>query len=224
MSQPSKTKLLAFTAIELAEGVQRAEAFYANMAARRSVREFSDRPVPQVIIEAAIRTAGSAPSGANLQPWHFVAVGKDDANLRQRLRHAAEEEEREFYTKRATAEWLAALAPLGTDSEKPFLEIAPWLIAVFMQPHGIGADGSAIKHYYASESVGIATGFLIAALHQAGLAVLTHTPSPMGFLNELLGRPAHERAFVLLVVGYPAPNARVPDIARKALDMVASFR
>ena len=224
MSQPSKTKLLAFTAIEPAEGVQRAAAFCANMAARRSVREFSDRPVPRATIEAAILTAGSAPSGANLQPWHFVAVGKDDASLRQRLRHAAEEEEREFYTKRATNEWLAALAPLGTDSEKPFLELAPWLIAVFMQPHGIGADGSAIKHYYASESVGIATGFLIAALHRAGLAVLTHTPSPMGFLNELLGRPAHERAFVLLVVGYPAPNACVPDIARKALDMIASFR
>lgn len=221
---PPKTKLLDFKTIAPAEGVLRADAFCANMAARRSVREFSDRAVPRAIIEAAIRTAGSAPSGANLQPWHFVAVGKADVQLRQRLRRAAEEEEREFYSKRATPQWLAALGPLGTDSEKPFLEIAPWLIVVFMQPHGIGADGSIIKHYYASESVGIATGFLVAALHQAGLAVLTHTPSPMGFLNELLGRPAHERAFVLLVAGYPAPAARVPDIARQPLDVIASFR
>ena len=224
LNQAPKTKLLEFTAVEPAEGVLRAEAFCTNMAARRSVREFSDRAVPRAIIEAAIRTAGTAPSGANLQPWHFVAVGKADVQLRQRLRRAAEEEEREFYSKRATPQWLAALAPLGTDSEKPFLEIAPWLIAVFMQPHGVGADGSVLKHYYASESVGIATGFLIAGLHQAGLAVLTHTPSPMGFLNELLGRPAHERAFVLLVAGYPAPTARVPDIARKALGEIGSFR
>lgn len=213
---PPETKLLDFKTIAPVEGVLRADAFCANMAARRSVREFSDRAVPRAINEAAIRTAGSAPSGANLQPWHFVAVGKADAQLRQRLRHAAEEEEREFYAKRATPQWLAALGPLGTDSEKPFLEIAPWLIVVFMQPHGIGADGSIIKHYYASESVGIATGFLIAALHQAGLAVLTHTPS-LGFPERIAWPPCPRARVCAAGRGLPrAGRARSGHCAKGA--------
>ena len=218
-----QTKPLEFVPIDPAEGEARARAFADRMSARRTVREFSDRPVPRAIIEEAIRAAGTAPSGANQQPWHFVAVGKDDADLRRRLREAAEEEERDFYTHRAPKEWLEALAPLGTDSHKPFLDIAPWLIAVFVSPHGVNADGSVVKHYYATESVGLATGLLIAAVHQAGLASLTHTPSPMGFLNVLLGRPAHERPFLLLVVGYPANGARVPDISRKPLSQIATF-
>jgi nitroreductase len=193
------------------------------MSERRTVRDFSDRPVPVTLIEEAIRTAGTAPSGANLQPWHFVAVSREDTRLRTRLREAAEDEEREFYAHRAPRAWLDALAPLGTDASKPFLDVAPWLIAVFVRPHGVNADGSVMKHYYAAESVGIATGLLIAALHHAGLASLTHTPSPMGFLNALLGRPAHERPFLLLVTGYPAEGARVPDISRKPFGEIATF-
>lgn len=219
-----RTVPLVFEAIEPAEGERRAQGFRELMARRRSVREFSPRPVPRSLIEEAIRTAGSAPSGANLQPWHFEAVSTADAALRRRIREAAEVEEREFYQHRAPKAWLDALAPLGTDSNKPFLEIAPWLIAVFVRSHDIRPDGSTVKHYYAVESVGIATGFLIAALHQTGLATLTHTPSPMKFLNECLGRPAHERPFLLLVVGYPADDARVPDITRKRLDDIAGFR
>jgi nitroreductase len=194
------------------------------MADRRTVRDYSSRAVPREVIEHAVATAGSAPSGANLQPWHFVAVSHDDRELRRRLREAAEAEEREFYAHRAPKQWLDALAPLGTDWRKPFLEIAPWLIAVFVKPHGVAADGSALKHYYAVESVGIATGLLIAALHQAGLATLTHTPSPMGFLNTLLDRPSRERPFLLLVVGYPAHAAQVPDISRKPLDQIMSWK
>jgi iodotyrosine deiodinase len=203
------------------EMVERAEAFAAELSRRRSVRQFSDRPVPRTVIEACLRAAASAPSGANLQPWHFVVVG--DAATKARLRGAAEAEEREFYQRRAPAEWLAALAPLGTDAEKPFLEVAPWLIAVFVQRYGLLPDGTKVKHYYPIESVGIATGMLIAALHHAGLACLTHTPSPMAFLNEILDRPANERPFLLLVTGYPAADAVVPDITRKPLDQVASF-
>ncbi len=218
------TKPLEFLHVDPVEGEARARAFAERMAARRTVRDFSDRPVPRTIIEDAIRAAGTAPSGANLQPWHFVAVSREDATLRHRLREAAEDEEREFYAHRAPKEWLEALAPLGTDASKPFLEIAPWLIAVFVRPHGVNADGSVMKHYYATESVGIATGLLIAALHQAGVASLTHTPSPMGFLNELLDRPSHERPFLLLVAGYPAADARVPDITRKPLSQIATFR
>jgi nitroreductase len=161
------------------------------------------------------------PNGANLQPWHFVAIG--DADIKRRIRVAAEAEEREFYETRAPADWLEALAPLGTDADKPFLETAPWLIAIFAQPYGVLPDGRKRKHYYAQESVGIATGFLIAALHEAGLATLTHTPSPMGFLNEILGRPENERPFLLLVVGHPAPGAEVPRIAKKGLDEIATF-
>ena len=207
----------------VADGAARAHEFYERMSRRRTVREFSSRPVPRAIVEDAIRTAGTAPSGANQQPWHFVAISATDGALRRRLREAAEEEEREFYTNRAPQAWLDALAPLGTDASKPFLEVAPWLIAVFVQPHGLAASGEVVKHYYATESVGIATGLLIAALHVAGVATLTHTPSPMGFLNTLLGRPSHERPFLLLVAGYPAEGARVPDISRNPLSEIADF-
>ena len=199
----------------------RVRAFYENIDRRRTVREFSDRPVPRDIIETAIKAAGTAPSGANLQPWHFVVVRA--AETKCRIREAAEIEEREFYEHRASAEWLAALEPLGTDSDKPFLETAPYLIAIFLQKYGYLEDGRKVKHYYPTESTGIATGILITALHEAGLATLTHTPSPMKFLNEILGRPTSERPFLLLVVGYPADDARVPDIHRKQLAEFTTF-
>jgi len=200
---------------------ERVERFYGDMARRRSVRDFSSRPVPRDIIETALKAAGTAPSGANLQPWHFVVVSS--AATKKRIREAAEAEEREFYEHRASTEWLAALEPLGTDASKPFLETAPYLIAVFLQKYGSLEDGRKVKHYYPTESTGLATGLLIAALHQAGLATLTHTPSPMKFLNEILGRPASERPFLLLVVGYPAEDARVPDIGRKDLAEFTTF-
>lgn len=206
------------------DSLQRAQQFAAHIARRRTVRDFSPDPVPRAIIESCLLAAGTAPSGANQQPWHFVAVGREDAALRGRIREAAEDEEREFYGTRAPQAWLDALAPLGTDASKPFLEIAPWLIAIFVQPHGVAPDGAIVKHYYATESVGIATGLLIAAVHEAGLVSLTHTPSPMGFLNALLGRPSHERPFLLLVVGYPATGAQVPDITRKSLAEIATLR
>ena len=198
----------------------RLNAFYENMNRRRTVREFSDRPIPRDIIDQALRTAGTAPSGANLQPWHFVVVTGPDT--KHRIRVAAEEEEKEFYAHRATKEWLQALAPLGTNTNKPFLEAAPCLIAVFLQKFGHLPDGRKVKHYYPVESTGLATGFLIAALHQAGLVCLTHTPSPMGFLNEILERPGSERPFLLLVTGYPAEDATVPDIKRKPLQAFTS--
>ena len=200
---------------------ERLANFYADVNRRRTVREFSDRAVPRDIIETALKAAGTAPSGANLQPWHFVVVS--GAETKRKIRVAAEAEEREFYTHRASPEWLAALQPLGTDSEKPFLETAPYLIAVFLQKFGTLADGRKVKHYYPTESTGLATGILITALHQAGLVCLTHTPSPMKFLNEILERPASERPFLLLVTGYPAAGARVPDIRRKSLHEFASF-
>lgn len=200
---------------------RRASAFNADMQRRRSIREFSDRPVPRGIIEDCLRAAGSAPSGANMQPWHFSIVG--DPGIKHRIRLAAEEEERHFYGHRASDAWLEALAPLGTDDSKPFLEIAPWLIAIFEQRWGTTPTGEKMKHYYPTESVGIATGLLIAALHQAGLATLTHTPSPMKFLNEILGRPRNERPFLLLVAGYPATGVQVPDIRRKGLTDIATF-
>ena len=200
---------------------ERVERFYGDMARRRSVRDFSDRPVPRDIIETALKAAGTAPSGANLQPWHFVVVSS--VATKKRIREAAEAEEREFYEHRASPEWLAALEPLGTDASKPFLETAPYLIAVFLQKYGSLEDGRKVKHYYPTESTGLATGLLITALHQAGLATLTHTPSPMKFLNEILGRPASERPFLLLVVGYPAEDARVPDIGRKDLAEFTTF-
>ncbi len=200
----------------------RAEEFLQTAQRRRSVRQFSDRAVPREIIETCIRAAGTAPSGANMQPWHFAVVS--DAVVKRRIREEAEKEERAFYEERAPDDWLEALAPLGTDASKPFLETAPWLIAVFQQRFGEDETGRRQKHYYATESVGLATGMLISALHRAGLATLTHTPSPMGFLSEILERPRTERPFVLLVVGYPAPDAEVPDIQRKSLDEIASFR
>jgi nitroreductase len=200
---------------------QRLADFYTALNRRRTVREFSSRAVPRDIIETALRVAGTAPSGANLQPWHFVVVS--GAATKRKIRQAAEAEERAFYEHRASEEWLAALEPLGTDSNKPFLETAPWLIAVFLQKFGELPDGRKVKHYYPVESTGLATGILITALHTAGLATLTHTPSPMKFLNEILGRPKSERPFLLLVVGYPADDARVPDVERKALDEFVSF-
>ena len=200
---------------------ERLNAFYENMQRRRTVREFSARPIPTGIIEQALRVAGTAPSGANLQPWHFVVV--TGADTKHKIRIAAEEEEREFYAHRASREWLQALEPLGTDTDKPFLEIAPCLIAVFLQKFGYLPNGKKVKHYYPVESTGLATGFLITALHQAGLVCLTHTPSPMRFLNEILDRPKSERPFLLLVTGYPAEDATVPDIKRKPLEDFVSF-
>jgi iodotyrosine deiodinase len=200
---------------------QRVADFHRDVSRRRTVREFSDRPVPRMIIESALRAAGTAPSGANLQPWHFVVVS--GAETKRRIRVAAEAEEKEFYEHRASAEWLAALEPLGTDTNKPFLETAPYLIAVFLQKFGRLPDGRKVKHYYPVESTGLATGILITALHRAGLVCLTHTPAPMGFLNEVLDRPASERPFLLLVTGYPADDAKVPDISRKELDEFVSF-
>ncbi len=203
------------------EILRRTKEFYETMQRRRTFRDFSDRPVPRKVIEHCIRAAGTAPSGANLQPWHFVAVS--DPMLKQQIRIAAEKEEKEFYAQRAPKAWLEALAPLGTDSNKPFLEIAPWLIAVFAQPFRILTDGNRSPTYYAIESVGIATGILVTAVHACGLVSLTHTPSPMGFLNQILGRPSHEKPFVLLVVGHPAEDALVPDIGRKSLEEISSF-
>ena len=200
---------------------RRINDFHAEVSRRRTLREFSGRDVPRDIIETALMAANTAPSGANLQPWHFAVVS--GAKTKKKIRAAAEAEEREFYAHRASPEWLAALEPLGTDSNKPFLETAPYLIAVFMKKYGRLADGTKVKHYYPAESTGLATGILITALHHAGLATLTHTPSPMKFLNEILVRPASERPFLLLVVGYPAEGARVPDIQRKSLDDIASF-
>ena len=200
---------------------ERIAEFYADIDRRRTVRDFSDRPVPRDIIETALQAANTAPSGANLQPWHFAVVS--GAETKKKIREAAEVEEREFYEHRASEEWLAALEPLGTDEHKPFLETAPYLIAVFLQKYGELPDGRRVKHYYPAESTGLATGMLITALHRAGLATLTHTPSPMKFLNEILGRPKSERPFLLLVVGYPADDARVPDIRRKDLGEFTSW-
>jgi nitroreductase len=201
---------------------RRAHEFRTRLATRRTVRDFSDRPVARSVIEDCIAAAGTAPSGANQQPWRFVAI--NDPAVKRRIRLAAEEEEREFYDRRAPQEWLDALAPIGTDWHKPFLETAPWLIAIFTERWHLDAEGNKVKHYYPTESIGIATGLLIAAVHSAGLVSLTHTPSPMGFLNEILGRPGDlERPFLLLVVGYPAAAARVPAISRKPLSEIAIF-
>lgn len=204
-----------------AEMRQRAAAFYADIRRRRTVRDFSAESVPRIIIEDALRAAGTAPNGANMQPWHFVVVA--DLAVKRKIREAAETEERAFYEERAPQEWLEALAPLGTDWRKPFLERAPYLIAIFAQRYGLTGSGQKVKNYYVQESVGIATGILITALHQAGLATLTHTPSPMAFLGKILKRPANEKPFLLLVVGYPAEDAQVPAISKKSLDEIASF-
>ncbi len=208
-----------------AEMLAAAEAFRDSITRRRTVRDYSDKPVPRDIIEHAIMTAGTAPSGANQQPWSFAAISSPE--IKRSIREAAEEEEKAFYAGRAGNEWLDALSHLGTDWEKPFLTEAPWLIAIFAQRWGEEkqADGSVqkTKHYYVPESVGIATGFLIAALHQAGLATLTHTPSPMGFLNQICGRPESEKAVILLVVGYPKEGCTVPRITKKRLDETTSW-
>lgn len=212
---------LEFNTYPPAEMSSRATEFYEEMSLRRTVRDYSAKPVPIATIEKCLKTAGTAPSGANMQPWQFVLVR--DSQVKKQIRLAAEKEEAEFYSTRASREWLDALAPLGTDEHKPFLETAPVLIAIFVQTFGRNAAGRKVKHYYASESVGIATGFLIAALHHAGLATLTHTPSPMGFLNQILGRPENERPFLLLVVGYPAEDAQVPAIGKKSLKEFVTF-
>lgn len=201
---------------------ERARQFYLDLKRRRTVRDFSDRPVPREVIEDCIRAAGTAPNGANMQPWHFVVVTDDET--KSKIREEAEKEEKEFYERRANEEWLKALEKLGTDENKPFLETAPCLIAIFAKRYGLDDEGNRIQHYYTKESVGIATGMLITAVHNAGLASLTHTPSPMGFLNGILDRPENERPFLLLVVGYPADNARVPDITKKSLEQITSFR
>ena len=221
MPKPNHEALTDYLEFSPAEMKERAADFYAQIKRRRTVRDFSERAVERGVIEECLRAAGTAPNGANMQPWHFVAVA--DPAIKRQIRAAAEEEEREFYAGRASEEWLAALAPLGTDASKPFLETAPYLIAIFGQSYGVGADGEKVKHYYVQESVGIAVGFLIAALHHAGLATLTHTPSPMKFLNQILGRPVNEKPFLLLVVGYPADGAEVPIIAKKPLAEMATF-
>jgi len=201
--------------------VERADSFYTLMNRRRTVRDFSAEPVSSEVIELAIKTAGTAPSGANKQPWHFVAIS--DADIKAKVREAAEEEEREFYNRRATQSWLDDLEPLGTDANKPFLETAPWLIAIFAERIQVDEQGDKHKNYYVPESVGLASGLLIASLHNAGLATLTHTPSPMGFLNEICGRPSNEKPYILLVVGYPEEGATVPDIQRKPLSDISTF-
>ncbi len=199
----------------------RAREFYDEVKLRRTVRDFSSRPVPREVLEDCIRAAGTAPNGANCQPWHFAVVG--DPEVKRRIREAAEAEEREFYGGRAPEEWLDALAPLGTDAHKPFLETAPWLVAIFAESWRPDGEGGRAKNYYVTESVGIATGILVTALHHAGLATLTHTPSPMKFLNAILRRPDNERPFLLLVVGFPADDAEVPDIGKKPLSEIATF-
>jgi iodotyrosine deiodinase len=200
---------------------QRSAAFLAQMRRRRTIRQFSDRPVPQQVIADCLLAAGTAPNGANLQPWHFVVVS--DPQVKRQIREGAEQEEREFYTKRAPKEWLEALEPFGTDHHKPYLEIAPYLIVIFAKSYALLPDGRRVKNYYVTESVGIATGMLITAVHNAGLASLTHTPSPMGFLNQILERPKNERPFLILVVGYPAPDALVPEIEKQPLHEIATF-
>lgn len=206
---------LAFSAIEPTESLARAEAFLATMRRRRTVRDFSTAPVPRELIEKAILTAGTAPSGANQQPWTFACISNPD--VKKRIREAAEEEEKAFYAGRAGEEWLGALAHLGTNWQKPFLETAPWLIAIFGQRWGTDPQGQKVKHYYVPESIGIAAGLLIASLHNAGIATLTHTPSPMGFLNGICNRPESEKAYILLVVGYPSDGCQVPVIQKKDL-------
>jgi nitroreductase len=221
MAEPNYAGLPNYREYPVEEMIRRATEFHTDLARRRSVRQFSDRPVPRAVIEHCVRAAGTAPSGANMQPWTFVVV--TDAEVKRRIRAGAEEQERALYEHRASEEWLEALAPLETDAHKPFLEHAPYLIVIFAQRYGLAADGSTIKHYYVTESVGIATGMLVAAIHQAGLSALTYTPSPMKFLTEILGRPANERPFLLLAVGYPAEDATVPELEKKPLDEIATF-
>lgn len=217
----SASKPLQFEHLAEEDMRRRALAYFEKMKTRRSVREFSTRAVPRDVIESCLRTAGYAPSGANRQPWHFVVVSNPET--KRLIREAAEEEERAFYDHRAGDEWLQALAPLGTDAEKPFLEDAPWLIVVFLKKFTFDAAGKKHKNYYTAESVGIATGFLLSALHWSGLATLTHTPSPMKFLNQVLKRPGTERAYMIIPVGYPADGATVPVISKEPLERIATF-
>jgi len=222
MNAPPQTVALPpLPAQDPEQALDRAREFADEMQRRRTVRDFSSEPVPRTLIEECLRAAASAPSGANPQPWRFVAVSAPER--KRQIREAAEAEEREFYSHRAPSEWLRALAPLGTDSHKAFLEEAPWLIGVFYERFGVDVDGGRIKRYYPHESTGIACGLLIAALHRAGLATLTHTPSPMGFLNELMERPRNEMPYLLLVVGHPATDCRVPAIERLPLSETCLF-
>jgi len=221
MTHPESVPHHTYEEYPVEEMKRRAAEFSSAIRRRRTVRDFSDRPVSREVIEDCLRAAGSAPSGANMQPWHFVAVG--DAALKRQIRLGAEKAEHEFYERKASAEWLDALAPLGTGARKPFLQTAPYLIVVFAQTHGVSADGRTVKHYYVRESVGIATGMLVTAVHNAGLVSLTYTPSPMAFLSDILGRPSNERPFLILVVGYPAADAQVPAIIRKPLEEIATF-
>ncbi|MBM87242.1 MAG: nitroreductase family protein [Gammaproteobacteria bacterium] len=216
-----KTIALDFNLLEEKEMFERAEALNNLLQKRRTVRAYSDKSVPRQIIEQCLLAANSAPSGANRQPWHFAVVSS--AIKKKEIREGAEEEEREFYNTRAPQDWLKALAPLGTNANKPFLEKAPYLIVIFGQKFMTNEKGQKLKNYYVAESVGIATGLLIAALHNAGLATLTHTPAPMKFLNKILDRPNTERPIMILVVGYPEQNAQVPDITRKSLEQFTSF-
>ena len=222
MTQNSdKFEVLKFNELSESEMKSRAQSFMVRMSTRRTVRSFCDRSVPKEIIEQALATAGSAPSGANRQPWHFAVAGTNE--VKRRIRIGAEEEEHEFYNRRAPKEWLDALKPFGTDERKPFLEIAPWIITVFAKKIELDEDNKKQKNYYVTESVCIATGLLIAALHNAGLATLTHTPSPMKFLNEIFDRPVSEKPLMLVVVGYPSEGVKVPSIKRKSLERISSF-
>lgn len=222
MQSPQFIPYSTFAEYSEEEQLERASHFYQEMNRRRSVRQFSDRPVDIRIIHDCIRTAGTAPSGAHMQPWHFAVVS--DPLVKKQIRQAAEKEEQAFYSGRAPEAWLEALSHIGTDDHKPYLEIAPYLVILFARNYGVNPDGSRYKHYYVSESVGIAAGMFISAIHNAGLATLTHTPSPMNFLADILDRPENERPFLLLPVGYPSRDAEVPDLKRKSLDEIASFR
>jgi len=221
MSEFEFEPLSSYRELHPDEMLERASSFLEEMKRRRTVREITDRDVDRTVIERCIQTAMTAPSGANMQPWHFVVVQSPE--VKREIRRAAEEVERDFYGGRASDEWLEALAPLGTDEHKPFLEKAPFLIVIFAQLHGVDEAGDLVKHYYVNESVGIATGMLITALHLAGLVSLTHTPSPMRFLNRLLDRPKNERPFLILAVGYPELDARLPRIDKKCLDQSCDF-
>jgi iodotyrosine deiodinase len=213
---------LEFVRRPLGETLERARSFYVEMNRRRTTRHFSTETVPREAIELAIRTAGTAPSGAHLQPWTFIAI--EDPVLKRKIREAAEREEREFYHHRAPPDWLEALAPLGTDEHKPHLTDAPWLVILFRKSHGINRDGTKRTFYYTQESCGIAAGLFVAAVHHMGLVTLTHTPNPMGFLGQILERPPNEKAFLVMPVGYPAIEATVPKLVRKPLEEIAAWR